>query len=102
MPASHARRCAAASHRCTASDLLPIAFTEASLDIMVANVQRVQERLAPADRWWRTCRPTCAGPMTRSTRREFFNELARRSGCSMLLDVNNLVVNAHQRAAKNR
>ena len=25
---------------------------------------------------------------------EFFNELARRSGCGLLLDVNNLVVNA--------
>ncbi len=75
------------------SDLLPIAFSSASLDIMVANVQRVQERLRRpilvenlsaylgwADDDW-------AEP-------QFLNALARRSGCGLLLDVNNLVVNA--------
>ena len=75
------------------SDLLPIAFSRASLDIMVANVQRVQERLRRpilvenlsaylgwADSEW-------AEP-------QFLNALARRSGCGLLLDVNNLVVNA--------
>ena len=36
---------------------------------------------APRRSRWKTCRPTCAGPTTRSTRPSFFNELARRSGC---------------------
>ncbi len=76
-----------------ANDLLPIAFTEASLQIMVRNVQRVQERLRrpilvenlSAYLHWKEA--DLAEP-------EFFNELTRRSGCGVLLDVNNLVVNA--------
>ena len=76
-----------------ANDLLPVAFTDAALDIMVANVQRVQERLrrpilvenvAAYLRW---ADDSIAEP-------EFFNRLARRSGCGVLLDLNNLVVNA--------
>lgn len=76
-----------------ASDLLPIAFNDASLAIMVANVQRVQERLR---------RPILVENLSaylhwiddRIAEPEFFNQLARRSGCGVLLDVNNLVVNA--------
>jgi uncharacterized protein len=75
------------------SDLLPIAFTEVSLDVMVANVQRVQERLQrligvenlSAYLGWAD--DTLAEP-------QFLGELARRTGCWLLLDVNNLVVNA--------
>jgi hypothetical protein len=76
-----------------ASDLLPLAFTDASLDILVANVQRVQERLrrpilvenlSAYLRWADDALPEPA----------FFNALARRSGCGLLLDLNNLVVNA--------
>ena len=75
------------------NDLLPLAFTEASLAIMVANVSRVQDRLK---------RPllveNLSAYLTFADRDfsepEFFNELARRSGCGLLLDVNNLVVNA--------
>jgi uncharacterized protein (UPF0276 family) len=75
------------------SDLLPIAFTPAALDILVANVQRVQDRLkrpilvenlAAYLHWADDSLPEPA----------FFNALARRSGCGLLLDVNNLVVNA--------
>lgn len=81
-----------------ANDLLPIAFTAAGLDIMVANVQRVQERLRrpllvenlSAYLGWSD--DTLAEP-------EFFNELVQRSGCGLLLDVNNLVVNALNRGA---
>jgi uncharacterized protein (UPF0276 family) len=76
-----------------ANDLLPVAFTEAALDIMVANVQRVQERLK---------RPILVENLSAylhwaddaMPEPEFFNRLARRSGCGLLLDLNNLVVNA--------
>jgi uncharacterized protein (UPF0276 family) len=76
-----------------AGDLLPIAFTDAALDIMVANVQRVQERLK---------RPILVENLSaylhwaddRIAEPEFFNALAQRTGCGLLLDVNNLVVNA--------
>lgn len=81
-----------------AADLLPLAFTPASLALLVRHVGQVQERLrrpilvenlsaylawADPDQW---------------PEPEFFNQLARRSGCGVLLDVNNLVVNALNRA----
>jgi uncharacterized protein (UPF0276 family) len=76
-----------------ASDLLPLPFNEDALAVLAANVQRVQDRLrrpllvenlsayvelAGADR---------AEP-------DFLDELARRTGCRLLVDVNNLYVNA--------
>ncbi|MBS1179502.1 MAG: hypothetical protein H6R06_3914 [Proteobacteria bacterium] len=75
------------------NDLLPVAHTEAALDILVANVQRVQERLK---------RPILVENLSAylrwaddvMTEPDFFNRLARRSGCGLLLDLNNLVVNA--------
>ncbi|MFN5049820.1 DUF692 domain-containing protein [Roseateles sp.] len=77
-------------------DLLPIAFTEASLDLMVAHVQQVQERLR---------RPLLVENLSAYlaweddalAEPEFFNALVQRSGCRLLLDVNNLVVNALNR-----
>jgi len=76
-----------------ANDLLPVAFSEAALDIMVTNVQRVQERLS---------RPILVENLSAylhwaddaMAEPEFFNRLAQRSGCGLLLDLNNLVVNA--------
>lgn len=75
------------------NDLLPLAFTPAALDIMAANVHRVQERLR---------RPILVENLSAYLRwgddamdePAFFNALARRTGCGLLLDVNNLVVNA--------
>lgn len=74
------------------NDLLPIAFTDASLEIMTRNVQRVQERLG---------RPLAVENISAYLRwaddsigeASFFNALTRRTGCHLLLDVNNLVVN---------
>ena len=76
-----------------ANDLLPIAFTEAALAIMVGNVTQVQERLR---------RPMLVENLSAyvsfadDTMREpeFFAALCQRAGCGMLLDVNNLMVNA--------
>ena len=76
-----------------AADLLPIAFTDASLAIMVRHIQQVQDRLARPilveniSAYLHWADDTLAEP-------EFFNALTRRSGCGLLLDVNNLVVNA--------
>jgi uncharacterized protein len=80
------------------SDLLPIAFTEESLALMAAHVQQVQGRLKrpmlveniSAYLCWED--DALAEP-------EFFNALTRRSGCGLLLDVNNLVVNSMNRGA---
>ncbi|MDR7332513.1 DUF692 domain-containing protein [Roseateles asaccharophilus] len=76
-----------------AADLLPIPFNEESLALLCRHVEQVQQRLGrtmlveniSAYAGWAT--DTLAEP-------EFFNELTRRSGCGLLLDVNNLVVNA--------
>lgn len=76
-----------------ANDLLPIAFTEASLAIMVGNVTQAQQRIG---------RPMLVENLSSyvsfaddaMTEPEFFAQLCRRSGCGMLLDVNNLMVNA--------
>jgi len=75
-----------------ANDLLPVAFTQASLDIMVRNVDAVQTRLR---------RPILvenlsaylAYPDDALAEPDFLAELCRRSGCQLLLDLNNLVVN---------
>jgi uncharacterized protein len=80
------------------SDLLPIAFTDAALQILVRNVQQVQDRLR---------RPLLVENLSaylhwaddRIAEPEFFNALVRASGCQLLLDVNNLVVNALNDAA---
>jgi len=76
-----------------ANDLLPIAFSEASLDILCGNVSCVQDRLK---------RPILVENLSaylsfdddRIPEPEFFAALCRRTGCGMLLDVNNLMVNA--------
>lgn len=81
-----------------AADLLPIPFSRVALDVLCANVQQVQDRLQrrfmvenlssylswkapePAD-------PALAEPA-------FLAALARRTGCALLVDVNNIYVNA--------
>lgn len=76
-----------------AAELLPIPFTDEALDLLARHVDQVQHRLGrtmlveniSAYVGWAD--DTLAEP-------EFFNELTRRSGCGLLLDVNNLVVNA--------
>lgn len=76
-----------------ASDLLPIAFTRDSRDILCSNIGRVQERLK---------RPLLVENLSTYldfaerdfSEPQFFAELGRRTGCGVLLDVNNLMVNA--------
>lgn len=79
-----------------AGDLLPIAFDRLSLTLMVDHVQQVQDRLKrpilveniSAYLQW------CTADGDGMSETEFLNELSRRSGCKLLLDVNNWVVNA--------
>ena len=81
-----------------ANDLLPVAFTRAQLRVLESNVQQVQERLR---------RPILVENLSsyiefgdsEMPEPEFFAELTRRSGCGLLLDVNNLMVNARNRGA---
>jgi uncharacterized protein len=76
-----------------AADLLPIPFTHASLDVLCANVQRVQDRLK---------RPLLIENLSAYlhyaqadySEAGFFAQLVQRTGCQLLLDVNNVLVNA--------
>jgi uncharacterized protein len=76
------------------SDLLPIAFTGASLDIMVRQVSQVQERLRRPIAVENLSAYVAFEAADTMAEPEFFALLCQRSGCRMLLDVNNLVVNA--------
>jgi uncharacterized protein (UPF0276 family) len=75
-------------------DLLPLPYTEESLAHVTSRVQQVQERLG---------RPLLlenpssyvAYRDSTMTEWEFLAELTRRSGCGLLLDVNNVYVSAH-------
>ena len=75
------------------NDLLPLPYTREALDLMVARVDQVQATLG------RTI--LIENVSTYLAYRdpgipelEFLGELARRSGCGILFDVNNLYVNA--------
>ena len=80
-----------------AADLLPLPFTDEALQVLCTNVTRVQDRLR---------RPILVEnlsayvqfdtPAAERTWEEpaFLTELARRTGCQLLVDVNNIYVNA--------
>jgi uncharacterized protein (UPF0276 family) len=79
-----------------AADLLPLPFTDEALDVLCSNVQRVQDQLkrrfmvenlsaylqwnSPGQHIWEES--------------AFLNALAQRTGCALLVDVNNIYVNA--------
>lgn len=75
------------------ADLLPIPFNQQALDVMASNVQRVQDRLK---------RPIAVENLSaylsfagsEMPEPDFLNQLAQRTGCQLLVDVNNIYVNA--------
>lgn len=82
-----------------ASDLLPLAFTAESQDILVRNIAQVQDALQ---------RPILIENLSAYMAYEddvipeveFLAEVCRRSGCQLLLDLNNLVVNGLNKARR--
>ena len=76
------------------NDLLPLPYTEEALDVVVRNVGRLQEALG---RQVSIENPSCYLGFAHSTltEPEFLAEVVRRSGCGLLLDLNNIVVTAH-------
>ena len=85
----HLSYCAADGHL---YDLLPLPFTAEAVAHVVERVQRVQEiirapiALENASYY--------AQPHAEMTELEFITEVVRRSGCDLLLDVNNVYVNS--------
>jgi len=75
------------------NDLLPLPYTETTLNLVVAHVDEIQEALGrrillenPAS-YLRLCSSEYAESA-------FLSEVARRTGCRLLLDVNNAYVSA--------
>lgn len=76
-----------------AADLLPVPMSHAALDAMCANVNGVQDRLR---------RPIAVENLSAYVQwrgaemdePDFLNNLAQRTGCQLLVDVNNIYVNA--------
>lgn len=80
-------------HDVHAADLLPIPFNSTSLDVLCTNVQHVQDRL---QRTILVENLSAYVAMAGSDRSEadFLNALTQRTGCQLLIDVNNIYVNA--------
>lgn len=75
------------------NDLLPLPYTEESLDVIACNVETMQDRLRRRvlienpSRYVEFAHSIIPEP-------EFLAELSRRTGCGLLLDVNNVYVTA--------
>lgn len=84
-----------------AADLLPLPFTRDALDALCANVQRVQDRLRRTIAV-ENLSAYLAWPEADMAEADFLVTLSRRTGCQLLVDVNNLIVNAlnDQRAGR--
>jgi hypothetical protein len=75
-------------------DLLPLPFTHEALDIMVAHVQQFQDTIGRAILIENPSNYLAFAQLD-YTEPEFLNALCQRSGCGLLLDINNIVVSAH-------
>jgi uncharacterized protein (UPF0276 family) len=80
-----------------AADLLPIPFSQEALHVLCANVQHVQDRLqrrflvenlSAYIQWLAPDDPFALSETA------FLSALAQRTGCALLVDVNNIFVNA--------
>ena len=79
-----------------AADLLPLAFTPQAIDILVANITQVQDRLQRRIAIEHLS-AYIAFEDDRIPEVDFLIEVCRRSGCGLLLDINNLLVNGVNR-----
>ena len=93
-PASFSEHLAWSTHEgAFLNDLLPLPYTQATLSRVADHIDRVQEVL---DRRMLLENPSTylAFAETEMEEVEFLSEVARRTGCGLLLDVNNVYVSA--------
>lgn len=76
-----------------ANDLLPLPFTRDALDHVVERIERIQERLGRRI-LVENVSMYATFPESTFAEAEFVAAAVRRSGCGLLLDVNNVWVNA--------
>ena len=81
------------------NDLLPLPYTSEALDVLARNIERVQTRLG---RKILLENPSTYVGFTDSDwpEGEFIAELLRRTGCGLLLDVNNIYVSARNQGVR--
>ena len=80
-----------------AADLLPIPFTAEALNVLCTHVNQVQDRLQRVfmvENLSAYLRWNASGAERVWSETEFLTTLARRTGCNLLVDVNNIYVNA--------
>lgn len=93
-PASFSEHLAWSSHGAEwLNDLLPLPYTDETLGTVCAHVNEVQDQLG--------CRMLLENPATYVTfesstwsETDFLTEITRRTGCGLLLDINNVLVSA--------
>lgn len=93
-PASFSEHLAWSTHDSSfLNDLLPLPYTEATLNRVVAHIDQVQDTL---DHRMLLENPSTYLAFAESdmAETEFLAEIARRTGCGLLLDVNNVFVSA--------
>lgn len=74
-------------------DLLPLPYTEETIRLVCANIDRAQEALGRA-MLFENPSSYCTFPEDEMFEWEFIAEMTRRSGCYLLLDVNNIYVSS--------
>ena len=74
-------------------DLLPLPYTAEALEVVCANIGRAQDALGRA-MLFENPSSYCTFPEDEMPEWEFVSEMARRTGCYLLLDVNNIYVSA--------
>jgi uncharacterized protein (UPF0276 family) len=85
--------CWNAANSAVINDLLPFPYTQASLAYMAIRVDQAQERLGRR-LLLENLSSYVSFSRSEMTEGEFLVELVRRTGCAILLDINNLYVNA--------
>jgi uncharacterized protein len=83
-----------------ASDLLPIPFSKAALDVLCSNVSQVQDRLSRSIAV-ENLSAYFAWKQSDFSETQFLTELTKQTGCKLLVDVNNIYVNALNEAKAN-
>jgi uncharacterized protein (UPF0276 family) len=74
-------------------DLLPVPYTKEALDIVCANISQAQDALGRAMLFENPSSYLAFGDAA-MTEWEFLAEMSKRTGCELLLDVNNIYVSA--------
>ena len=93
-PASFSEHLAWSTHDSAyLNDLLPLPYTEATLERVARHVDEAQQALGRGC-CSRTPRPMCCSPRARSRKAISWRAIAARTGCGLLLDVNNVMVSA--------